>query len=423
MNRRTLAAVLGGFLAVSSSPAWALQPSFVEVARAGDDGIAFLNVDVPVALSDDGRVAFAVAETFPAKAEGLFTWQAGSLTPVDLATTGRSMVSSVAVNSDGDVAFVSHRKGEGASNFAGVYRTTTKPNDAIGTLREETITNGDSGPKPRFVALSENGTVAYSTIVSGTGAIYRGPINGAQSVLRSGTGAFFNTKQIDVNDEGRVAVQMEHGAPFGGLGRGILVFDTPEQPVLATANAIEQAPVGVQPMPSINASGQVAFSLNFPVTMTFTDPPNTFNGPVIDTVTLTPGVYVTTPTLYGLPRTYTKIADDGGAFKEFDRVQINDAGLVLFEASLDGGGFGIFAGADPVADKVVALGDMVNNTLASFITLGELNNANQFTFISSDFINTDRRVWLATVPEPAGGLAAAGALALLLRRDRRARVN
>ena len=38
------------------------------------------------------------------------------------------------------------------------------------------------------------------TIVNGSGSIYRGPIAGAQPVLRSGNGTFFNTQRLDVND-------------------------------------------------------------------------------------------------------------------------------------------------------------------------------------------------------------------------------
>jgi len=38
---------------------------------------------------------------------------------------------------------------------------------------------------------------------------------------------------------------------------------------------------------------------------------------------------------------------------------INNGGMVAFTADLDSGGQGVFTGADPTADKVVAAGDMV----------------------------------------------------------------
>jgi hypothetical protein len=403
---------LGGAWAAPADAA----PTFTQVAREFVNGVGFLDPDVPVALSNDGRVAFS-AKSIPANVDGLFAWQSGTLTPINLAAGGYTQVSSVAVNSAGDLALVARREA-GITDFFGVYRTTTA-GGAISTLREEAV---GGTPKPRFVALSENGTVAFSTIVNGSGAIYRGPIAGVQPVLRSGSGTFFNTQRLDVNDAGQVAVQMEHTRPFGGLGRGILVFETPEQPLTDNKTAFEQVGVGVQPMPSINSAGQVAFSLNTSATLTFYDPPNVFGGTVVDTVNLTPGVYVTTPAGYGLPRTFTQVANNAGAFNTFgDRVLINDNGTVVFQAGLDGGGGGIYAGGDPVADKVIAQADLIGPTFVSFLALGDLNNAAQITFITSDFITTDRQVWIATLPEPAPGLIAAALLvaSLAVRRDGR----
>ena len=41
---------------------------------------------------------------------------------------------------------------------------------------------------------------------------------------------FFNTGGLDVDDNGRVSAQMEYFDGFaGGLMRGVLAFDTPEQ--------------------------------------------------------------------------------------------------------------------------------------------------------------------------------------------------
>ena len=411
----------GSYLLATTSMTLATDATFTEVAREFVDNVGFLNPSIPVALSDDGKVVFA-AKSLPADVDGLFAWEAGTLTPIDLAAGGYTQVNSVAVRSAGDVAFVARREA-GATDFTGVYRTSTA-GGPITTLREEPIPGGGDppGPQPRFVAMSEHGTVAYSTIVNGgPGAIYRGPVGGAQSVLRSGSGTFFNTQRLDVNDAGQVAVQMEHVRPFGGLGRGILVFKTPEQPLTSNKTAIEQTSVAIQPMPSINSAGQVAFSLNSTVTMTFYDPPNDFGGTVVDSVTLTPGVYVVTPAGYGLPRTYTQVANNAGAFNTFDRVQLNDAGMVVFEANLDGGGptAGLYTGGNPLTDKVIGQGDTIGSTFITFLELGELNNANQFAFYTSDLSSTDRQVWLATVPEPGCGLGIIGVAAQLMRRRKR----
>ncbi len=397
----------------------AADVTFTQVAREFVNNVGFLNPNVPVALSDDGRVVFA-AESLPGEVDALFAWQAGILTPIDLASGNFNVVTGLAVNSAGNVAFVSRRSPGGPDFFQGVYRTTTS-GGSIFTLHEDLQTD-EPGPGARFVALSENDTVAYSTIVSALGAIYRGPVLGGQSVLRSGSGVFYNTQRLDVNDAGQVAVQMEHVRPFGGLGRGILVFETPEQALTDTKTAIEQTSVGVQPMPSMNSAGQIAFSLNTTVTMNFYDPANDSGGTLIDTVTLLPGVYVVEPAAYGMPRTYTTIVDNTGPFQSFHRVVINDQGTVVFEAVLEGGGAmgGIYTGDDPIADKIIELGEFIGGTQVSVIKLGELNNNNQFTLLTSDFISSDRQVWLVTVPEPAtlGVLGIAG-LGLLARRRSR----
>jgi hypothetical protein len=393
--------------------------SYTEVAREFVSNVGFLNPGVPVALSDDGRVVFS-AESLPSELDGLFAWQAGVLTPIDLSGGNYTVLTSIAVNSAGHVAFVSRRDPAGADLFQGVYRTTTAATPIL-TLHED-LQGPDPGPAARFAALSENGTVAYSTIDDGNGAIFRGPITGAPSILRSGSGIFFNTQRLDVNDAGQVAVQMEHVRPFGGLGRGILVFENSEQPLTSNKTAIEQTGVGVQPMPSINSAGQVAFSLNTTVTMNFYDPANNSGGTLIDSVTLDPGVYVTEPAGYGLPRSYTTIVDNTGPFESFGRVVINDAGMVVFQAGLDGGGGGLYIGDDPVADKIIELGEFIDETQVSFIALGELNNNGQFTFITSDFISTDRQVWLATIPEPgAAALLGIAAACLIGRRPARRR--
>lgn len=61
------------------------------------------------------------------------------------------------------------------------------------------------------------------------------------------------------------------------------------------------------------------------------------------------GVFVGNVTL-GSMQTPVLVADDAGPFLILDRPGIGDDGTILFWASLDGGGEGIFSGPDPVAD-------------------------------------------------------------------------
>lgn len=415
-NRLLFGTAWAGVLALASS-AFATDATFTPVAREFVSGVGFLDVNIPVAIADDGRVVFAAESPPFSGTQTLFSSHAGVVTNLNLAAANHSIITGIAVNSGGQVAFVSRRQA-GPDSYGGVYRTTTSAGP-ISTLYEEIIDFEPPDPLPRFVSLSENNTVAYSTIVSSAGAIYRGPITGTQSVLRSGSGIFYNTQRLDVNDGGQVAVQMEVTSPTAGLGRAIVVFETPEQPLTSNKTAIEQMTVGQQPMPTINNLGQVAFTLDSTVTMHWYDPPNNSGGTEIGSVTLTPGVYVTTPDAYGTPRTFTQIAGTVGPFQSFGRSQINDEGLVVFEASLDGGaGFGIFSGDDPVADKLIMIGDTIGPRIISYLALGELNNNNQFSMITSDFVTTDREVWVVTVPEPGGAALVVASGLMILRRRR-----
>ncbi|MEO1684762.1 MAG: hypothetical protein AAFS06_16060, partial [Cyanobacteria bacterium J06631_12] len=54
----------------------------------------------------------------------------------------------------------------------------------------------------------------------------------------------------------------------------------------------------------------------------------------------------------------TLLVDSSGDFTNFERsAPINNAETVVFSAGLETGGNGIFTGPDPVADKVIAVGD------------------------------------------------------------------
>lgn len=384
-------------MSMTAASAFGAEPTFSLIAEEFAGGVPWIKTGIPVPLSEDGKVVFPT-EALGTFADGLHAYAGGLLTPIPLAA-GQDNVNSVALDSAGHVAFVASRQA-GTSQFRGVYRTTTSA--APVTTFHEDLQTFDPGPAVRFVAMSENGTVAFSSIVSSSGALYRGPITGAPTVLRGGSGIFFNTQRMDVNDSGTTAVQFEYTSPVGGLSRAILAFDTPGPTLAQTRSAVEQTSVGVQPMPSINDSGRIAFSLNSTIQMRFYDPPNNAAGTLLETITLTPGVYVTDPVAVGIgPRTYTQVASNAGGFDTFDRVVINDAGRVLFEATLDGGGFGIFAGGDPEADALVRFGDELQpGRNLTVIELGDLNNADQFTFLTSYF-GGDRQVWLAAVPEPS----------------------
>lgn len=233
-------------------------------------------------------------------------------------------------------------------NARGAYHVTTS-GGPVTTYYESCIGSPD-GHVVQQIGLSLNGTVAFSQIVNGHGAIYRGPVEGPVAILRSGSGTFYNTSGLDVNDAGRVIVQMEHSD--GILRRGVLAFDTPEQTLASVSTAIEKLGIGM----------------------------NT-------------------------PKSLTLIADLSGAYCRFGSVDINDSDEVAFEAALDTEGHcagttfdGIFSGPN-AATSMVSRGDEALGSHQFFdtIVLGELNNAGQVSFITtySEPLVEPTKVWRA----------------------------
>lgn len=110
---------------------------------------------------------------------------------------------------------------------------------------------------------------------------------------------------------------------------------------------------------------------------------------------------------------------------------INNQGLVAFGASLpleEGSDFernvGIFTGADPVSDKVIQTGDLLDDEAVKNVLFSRngLNNLGQIAFWA-ELSNGTKGVWVATpVPEPSAivllGIGTMSLLAPIWRRNR-----
>ena len=400
LQRRVLPAVflVCACWAVSTSHACAAPP-FTLVATGFD-----LQQSARPALADDGTVVAA-------EPEGLVLGDGVTVSFIDLAPSGlmfspsNKSVRPVQVRSAGDIVFAADRfAATGCAPYGarGVYRTDTGGSPPA-TLFEECIEGPSVGEKVGpHVSMSPNGTVAFSSIVSSEGAIHRGPVAGPVSLLRSGSGTFYNTGEIGVNDSGQVAVQMEYGDPFGGLKRGILIFELVEQALTEIDTALER--VTIQPSIAINSAGKVAFSSNFDFSMDI-------DGTLYS---YTKGVYVSDPTLFNTEKMLTQIADAAGGYCGFGRVDINDVGTVVFEAQLVGGLSactpdpnaiydGIFMGSDPVNDRIATFNDAALEAHRYFdeIRLGEINNSDQVSFLTtySEPLVEPTYIWRAELSE------------------------
>lgn len=384
-------------------------PSFDIIGQDFVGGVNFINGSIRTSIAENGRVVFA-GNTLPTGTPVFFSGDGVNPHHVaDYSTSGYSSPAVVKIDSAGNLAFVGTRTAA-PHDFRGVYRTNTTGTSFSSVFEVEQVFGPPPVPNPQNrLVMSGNGTIAFSNIQNGDGNLYSATQGGAAQVLRAGSSTFFNNLIFDVNDSGAVAIQMEYTDPNNGLSRGILVFDTLNEGLADIETAVERVGVGVQPKLAMNNLGQVAFILESNITINYFDPPLPGGGNPNGSQSLTPGIYVSTPSAFGTPFSFTKIADTSGAFDSFGDIRFNDNGTVVFDASVEvsPGVFetGIFTGGDPVADLLVRTGVTTNingeDNFFSIIRLGDLNNNDQLTFQTSDFLTTDQRVWRVNhVPEP-----------------------
>lgn len=104
------------------------------------------------------------------------------------------------------------------------------------------------------------------------------------------------------------------------------------------------------------------------------------------------------------------IADNTGPFADFSGLSVNDDGDLAFLAEFDGGGSGIYTGGDPIADKVLQVGDVIDGR--TVVDLG---------LRSGDAVNNDGDIvfdaLLSGSPDPYRVMIAAPRDQLFLRKD------
>lgn len=396
---RLLTTALALAAASLSSGRLAAQPyDFTRIAKDFEpfDKLGFIDADIRTALTADGTVVFGgfLPGNFivPGRTDRLYAGSGGPVGTIDVLPAGYTNIRNVAVNASGALVFSALRTA-GIDTFAGAYRTSTSAAPFATLYEGNTMVDPLQPPLTSDVALSTNGTVAFSSVLNGSGAIRRGPVAGAIEVLRAGSGTFFNNRRgIAVNDAGTVALEMEYTDPTRGLARGILLFTAPGQALAQISTAIEKASVALSSRLAMNASGQVAFAINSPATLRFYDPPDDAGGTLIATIELTPGAYLATPTPFGQPSIVQIIGGPVG-YDAFGAVTIDAAGTVLFEASpVADPNWGVYRGPDPIADKIIQTGDLLDGRIVSLVMLGELNDAGQFSLLTSEF-GGDRNIW------------------------------
>jgi len=357
------------------------SPVYVQVGS----GTNIMPVARP-ALAEDGSVIVAEPDRLQVS-NGLGTsvidlTALGLVLPAEAYAKRLTQIRRAPGGSGGDVVFVADRpQANGCATgqkARGAYRIA--PTGGTLTTLFEACMDGLNAEVGHAIGMSPNGTVAFSQITNGHGALYRGPSTGPVTGLQSGAGSgVYNTGGVDIDDAGRAVVQTEYSDPnLGMLMRGILAFDTPGQAIASLDTAIEKLGIGSQPQPSINSSGVVAFSLNRAATVLVGGSWYTF----------AEGAYTAVPTLMNTPKSLTVIADLSGDYCRIGNVDINDAGTVVFEATLRSAGGacgsafdGIFTGPRATS-QVVGRGEPKLQSHQNFddIVLGEINDKGQVSF-------------------------------------------
>jgi len=318
------------------------------------------------------------------------------------------------INNAGTVSFIS-----GTNNLGlGIYTGSGGP---IATIADA---NDPFSPFSKFETpvINNSGTLAFPAFLKaeagGGSGIFVASSDGSiktlydtQSGPFSGFGSIPFGTLTGINDGGRVTFEADLNAGGSGIFTGVI-----GEPPTQIAAVPATSPAGFKPFvafPSINNSGTVSFlaagltggpglytgnggSLNTSADSNPSSPFNAFYGNAINnkgTVAFSAGLKDNSQGIFTSSGNQTaKIVDTTGSFKQFNfpsqpnsTLSINDEGTVAFVGKLNAGSTGIFTGPDPVADKVIGTGDLLDDSTVTNLILSDraLNNSDQVVFVAT----------------------------------------
>jgi hypothetical protein len=335
---------------LSSGPGIAAQePSSYEFTLIADTSGALAGFSATVSLNNRGTVSFIAATS--AGEPAVFTGNGGPLT---LLANGNGPFDgfgawNTSINASGTVAF----NGDLIDGGGGMFTASRRGIAAIGPSGALIAT----GLRP---AINNAGTVAFlgSPPPSGVG-LFAGRGDTLLTVYQSGPPSpFFTFGSPAINENGTVAfLAGVRGTP---VWEGIFTGDGGSTTTIADSRSRF---FSLDSEPSINNAGTVAFAAIL------------VNG--------VSGIFV------GDGGPVTPIADSTGPFSDLwlSSPVINNKGSVVFFAELDAGGVGIFTGPDPVADKVIVVGDpLLGSMVEEFFLNGSrlgFNDRGEVAFVAS----------------------------------------
>jgi hypothetical protein len=351
-----------------------------------------------------GALALVMALASPAQAQAYSFTRVADSTADDFEPFSFGCAS---INARGDIAFKAGRLApDGFNTIPGIYRVNA--DGSLTTIAEDA---------KRFVTLGFNPSMNDLGQVSFAARIDGGKKPDTESILRSGgkklttiasTADEFNFFGFDtsISNSGEVAFKAEldeefnfEEGLFSGSGRAITTH------YLASTSDFG----GNDSRPSINNLGRIGFdeSVNFDsgifagregvfTTIAAPDPDVFVHSPVLNDAG-TAAFYrsffdeatqqFVDEIVTGDGGPLSTVADTRGGFGSFGfrPPSQNNAGAVAFLATLDDfSTSGIFVGPDPVADRVIATGDMLDGATVQNLTFCEegLSDSGQLGFVA-----------------------------------------
>ncbi|MEL6780093.1 MAG: choice-of-anchor tandem repeat NxxGxxAF-containing protein, partial [Cyanobacteria bacterium J06597_16] len=386
-SARLLIATGLSFAALSGARAQAF--TFTEIANTKTSDFTGFQA---TAINDLGEVAFT-AEA--AGQLGIFQGDGGAIAPVVPFGAGLVDIEGIDFNSDGTVAFSDNSTPGLFTSDGNIITPIVTPATALGQLGF--LPDAFSAPD-----INEAGSVAFQASDFGTGdlSLHLFEGNAITTIAKSPGFDIFRFSLNNNNDVAFFAI-----AAVADDGDAIFLRESAGAPVPLP----DPLSFGTIEGPTLNDSKTVAFDTLF----------------LNDEAESLQGIFIQNDEDISL------IVDTSGDFNTFTRPAVNNTGSLVFGAGLDNGDLGLFAGADPVSDRVIAIGDDFFGstvTALSFTQQTGLNNLGQFTF-NANFADGSTGVYRAdfeqddaqAVPEPTSVLTllAVGLMGLTSQQRRR----
>lgn len=330
--------------AVAPKLRFAARPyTFAIIAETGGQFADFAPC-VP-SLNDTGTVAFQAALT--AGGTGVFTGAGG---PITARARGSDDVGDIAshpdIATDGAICFYTER----ADGYHGVFLARTDRLVALADTRADFATIGPLGP-----TMNNAGAVAFrATSTAGSSGIFTATADGdGRALVRliaDQSGPFSDFTGLPVATESGAVV---FRADRKDGGQGIYRHDGRSLTVVAEADDADDAVdnkglfTSLGLFPSANQFGAVAFSA------VHRD--------------AGPGIFA------ALDGQIVTLADARTGFASYRGALVSDDSTVVFYATPPAGQLGIYAGPDPVRDRIIGIGDPFQGAIVTSFVLNPVS--------------------------------------------------